>query len=400
MKVVQINTTANSGSHGRIAEEIGRLLLEKGHKSYIAYGRTANYSDSQLIKIGGKTDLAMHLIKTRLFDNHGFGSKNPTKKLMNEIERLNPDIIHLHNLHGYYLNIQLLFEYLKYSERPVIWTLHDCWSFTGHCAHFEAVNCWKWKDFCNKCPLKNVYPASWIFDNSKKNFTRKKDLLIGLKNMTLVSPSQWLAKHLKNSFLSTYDIKIINNGVDLEKFKPRDSQEIRNTYNLNDNYVVGVASIWTERKGLKDFIKLRKIVDPQIDIVLVGLTKKQIKSLPHTVKAISRTESTSELASIYSGASAFINPTYIDNFPSVNIEALACGTPVITYNTGGSPESITPQTGVVVDKEDIPGLNNSIRKIMQSDDLYSKEYCRNLAVSKYSAGERFGDYLALYEEVI
>jgi len=398
MKVLQINTTANSGSHGRIAEEIGRLLIEQGHESFIAYGRTSNNSRSELIKIGSRVDHAMHLVRTRIFDLHGFGSINATELLISKVKELNPDIIHLHNLHGYYLNIEVLFKYLRVFNKPVIWTFHDCWPFTGHCCFFDADSCPKWQIGCFDCPSTHNYPKSWMIDNSRMNYRRKKEIFMGVKNMVLVSPSEWLAGHLRNSFLSSYDIRVINNGVDLQKFRPVDSEEIRTKYGLKKNYVLGVASIWSNRKGLSDFISLRKILEPEIEIVMVGLTKSQAKQLPSGMKSVSRTENTDELAAIYSGAKVFINPTHIDNFPSVNIEALACGTPVITYNTGGSPESVGIETGIVVEKSNIKELHNSIRLVINSKELYNPARCHDQALMKFSASERFGDYLNLYNK--
>lgn len=230
------------------------------------------------------------------------------------------------------------------------------------------------------------------------NYRRKKEIFMGVKNMVLVSPSEWLAGHLRNSFLSGYDIRVINNGVDLQKFRPVDAEEVRVKYGLKKNYILGVASIWSDRKGLSDFIGLRKILEPEIEIVLVGLTKSQAKLLPSGMKSVSRTENTDELAAIYSGAKVFINPTHIDNFPSVNIEALACGTPVITYNTGGSPESVGIETGRVVEKSNIKELHNSIGIVINSNELYSSAQCHDQALRKFSARERFGDYLSLYDE--
>jgi len=400
LKVLQINVTANSCSHGRIADEISGLLIEKGHQAYLVYGRTANISKSVLIKTGGKVDFLHHVLLTRLFDRHGFGSARSTEKSVELIKEIDPDLIHLHNVHGYYLNVSVLFRFLKDLNRPVIWTFHDCWPFTGHCSHFMYVNCTKWQKECYRCPNTHKYPKSWLVDNSKKNFREKKELFTGLEKMVLVSPSEWLAGQLRNSFLRDYEIRVINNGVDLDKFKPAKSESVTSKYGLTKKYILGVASIWTDRKGLYDFVDLRKILDPDIEIVLVGLNQKQRRSLPEGIKGIIRTENINELAALYSGAEVFINPTYVDNFPLVNIESLACGTPVITYNTGGSAEVIDDQTGLVVEKGNIDNLSKSIMKVINSKDLYSNILCRNLALSKYSSYERFGDYITLYQELL
>lgn len=398
MKVLQINTTANTCSHGRIAESIGSLLINQGNESCIAYGRAAYNCRSDLIKIGNKADLALHLVKTRLFDRHGFGSVNATRLFIKNFDRIKPDIIHLHNLHGYYLNIKSLFEYLKSSGRPVVWTLHDCWPFTGHCSHFQFVNCMKWQTVCYECPLTHGYPKSWGFDNSYKNYLEKKRFFTGVKNMVLVSPSEWLVNHLRASFLSNYDIRLIFNGVDTDKFTPVNSEQIKAKYKLNKKYILGVASIWTEKKGLKDFIELRKILDPQIEIVLVGLSKAQIKILHSGMIGIIRTENVNELAALYSGAEVFVNPTYVDNFPLVNIESLACGTPVTTYNTGGSSEAIDIETGIVVEKGNLRELHGSIMQIIFKQDHFNSAQCRARALKMFTSQERYRDYINLYHE--
>jgi glycosyltransferase involved in cell wall biosynthesis len=400
MKVLQINTTANSASHGRIAEGIGVTLLEKGHESYIAYGRSENPSRSNLIKIGNRYDQGLHLLKTRLLDMHGFGSRKATGSFIDSIKNIDPDIIHLHNLHGYYINLEILFEYLKEYQKPVIWTLHDCWAFTGHCCFFDAVDCRKWQKECFRCPRKNAYPKSWIADNSRRNFHRKKDLFCGIKRMVLVPPSEWLADHLRNSFLNRYEIKVINNGVETGKFIPTINDEVSERYGIKDKYILGVASIWSKRKGLADFIKLKELLGSEVQIVLVGVSPKQIRSLPSTFKCIPKTENIKDLAAIYSGARVFVNPTYIDNFPLVNIEALACGTPVVTYNTGGSPESIGPGTGLAVERGNVRELAKAITTIMNSEGIYRTEKCRDHALENFSANARYGDYINLYKTLL
>lgn len=400
MKVLQINTSINSSAPGRIASEIGDFLINMGHESFVGYGRICRKNESSPIKIGNKKDLLFHLITSRLLDIHGFSSKKATEAFVDNVKEINPDIIHLHNLHGYYIHIGVLFKYLKKAGKPVVWTFHDCWPFTGHCCYFDRVNCFKWQTECFDCPNTYGYPRSWVVDYSRENYRQKKVLFTGLENLVIVSPSEWLAGHLRNSFLSGYEIRVINNGIDLDKFRPVDSEAIRAMYNLNKKYILGVASIWTERKGLEDFKRLRKILDPEIEIVLVGLTRSQIKSLHVGMKGISRTESIDKLAALYSGAKAFINPTYIDNFPSVNIEALASGTPVITYNTGGSTEAIDIKTGRGVEKGNIRELHSSIMAVINTNDLYNTAQCCERAVRKFSAQERFGEYLNLYQELL
>lgn len=400
MKVLQINTTANSASHGRIAAGIGKQLILAGHESYLAYGRAGNDCESELIKIGGKLDQGFHMVKSRMFDRHGFGSSDATRSLIRKIVQVEPDIIHLHNLHGYYLNIEVLFTFLKEWGKPVAWTFHDTWPITGHCSYFEHMNCFKWETMCYDCPNIKGYPKSWFIDNSRKNYLEKKALFTGLKNLVLVSPSQWLARYLKRSFLSDFEVRIIYNGVDTVKFNPEFERLAREKYSLEKRYILGVANIWDDRKGLRDFISLRRILDNEIDIVLVGISGQQKKTLGKGIRGILRTESINDLASLYAGAEAFVNPTYLDNFPLVNIEALACGTPVITYRTGGSHESVDGSTGAIVEKGNVSNLHDTIMQVITDKNLFSAGKCRERAIEKFSAEDRYEDYLRLYEERI
>lgn len=397
MKVLQINTTVNSGSTGRIAEGIGQVLLDVGHKSIIAYGRNANPSQSQSIKIGSQKDIYIHGIRTLLFDRHGFGSHKATIDLIQEIERFNPDIFLLHNLHGYYLNVDVLFTYLNKKKAKVIWTFHDCWPFTGHCTYFDSVGCEKWKVECHHCPKTTYYPKSLGLDNSLKNYHDKKRLFTSIQNLTIVTPSFWLANYVSQSFLSDAGIKVIHNGVDLNTFVPHIPQtQIENPSKV----ILGVASTWDERKGLKDFVKLRSYLPEDYEITLIGLSPKQIKALPSGIQGIARTEDVVELAEWYAKALCFINPTYQDNFPTTNIEALACGTPVITYQTGGSPEAINEETGRVVEKGDINGLVKAIYELEKEDRVKLRTLCRKRAESKFDQRNCYKEYLDLFNELI
>jgi glycosyltransferase involved in cell wall biosynthesis len=371
MRVLQINSVCGIGSTGRIATDIHNILIEKGHESYIAYGRDLPKNCDNAMKIGNEVDNYTHVAKTRLFDKHGFGSKQATIEFIDKVKELDPDIIHLHNIHGYYMNVEILFNYLKEANKPVVWTLHDCWSFTGHCAYFDYVGCDKWKTGCYSCPEKKSYPSSLIFDNSKDNYTKKKEIFTGIKNLTLVTPSQWLANLVQESFLNKYPVKVINNGIDLRTFRPQ-KDDFKKKYELDDKFIIlGVASVWDRRKGLIDFIRLSQIIDSDSIIVLVGLTNSQIKKLPNNIYGITKTNDIQELVSIYSSADVFFNPTYEDNYPTTNLEALACETPVITYNTGGSSECITSSNGFILNKGNYIGVielinylkDNKIEKI-------------------------------------
>jgi glycosyltransferase involved in cell wall biosynthesis len=400
MKILQINTTVNSGSTGRIAEDIGKVLIANGHESYIAYGRGTQKSKSNLIKIGSKLDFAIHGLITRLFDRHAFGSRKATKQLIKKIENIKPDAIGLHNLHGYYLNIEVLFEYLKHNNIPVLWTLFDCWAFTGHCTYFDDIQCEKYQTHCLKCPKINKYPNSFVIDNSFKNFKDKKNLFTSLQKMDFVVHSNWLSGMFKKSFLKNYNVNSLPSGIDLDLFKPT-SSNIKEKWGIkNKKIVLGIASIWDHRKGLSDFIELSKMLSIDYKIILIGLSKEQIKVLPQSVIGIQRTESVEELALYYSLASVFVNPTYQDNFPTTNIEALACGTPVITYNTGGSPEAIDEETGEVVPKGDKKALQEAIIKwCTAKNEVEVQKKCRERAIQFFNKDDRYTEYLHLYEKI-
>jgi len=397
LKVLQINATVNTGSTGRIAEDIGKVLIHNGHESYIAYGRGNRTSESTLIKIGSDLDVYSHGLKTLLTDRHGFGSKKSTLKLIEQIEQIKPDVIGLHNLHGYYINIEILFNFLAISNIPVLWTLFDCWAFTGHCTYFDDINCIKWQTHCEKCPKYKNYPSSWL-DNSFKNFEDKKELFTKIQNLEIVTHSNWLCGLVKKSYLQNFKVHVTTSAINLNLFKETAST-LRQQYGFeNKKILLGCASIWSNRKGYEDFLKLNTIIDTlAYQIVLIGLNDKEIKNLPINILGIKRTESTPELAQWYSIADVFINPTSQDNFPTTNLESLACGTPVITYNTGGSPESIDTETGVVVEKGNVEGLLNAIEVISKKNRPILSENCRKRAELLFNDETRFLDYLNIFK---
>lgn len=390
--LLQINVTANWGSTGKIAEGIGQTALLNGWDSWIAYGRGNPKSESNLIRIGNDTDMRVHGLKTRLFDNHGLASGSVTKRFIEKIKDLKPDIIHLHNIHGYYLNYKILFEYIKSWGGPVVWTLHDCWPFTGHCAYYDFAKCDRWKYECHNCPQLKSYPASFFADRSRRNYLAKKEAFQGCDNLTLVPVSDWLHNEINKSFLSEYPIKTIHNGIDLSIFNPASTEKKKYS-------ILGVASVWEPRKGLNEFIKLRKLLPEEYRITLIGLNDKQISRLPIGIDGIRRTENIHQLVDYYYDANVFVNPTFEDNFPTTNIEALACGTPVITYRTGGSPEAIDSNTGLVVEKNDITGLVEAIKEICNSSKDYSS-YCRQRAMKYFDSSKCFKKYIELYNSLI
>lgn len=397
-KLFQINITANWGSHGKIAEEIGQLAISRGWESYIAYGRWLNPSESELIHIGSSLDEKCHGLQSRLFDNHGLASIQSTKRFINEIEQIKPDIIHLHNIHGYYLNYPILFECLKRTQVPVVWTLHDCWAFTGHCAYFTFADCSRWKTGCHDCPNKKNYPASLFLDRSKRNYDLKKKIFNSVGNLTLVPVSEWLRDLLSDSYLKDIPKRCIHNGIDLDVFK--ESDMLKGLF-PDKKIVLGVCSVWERRKGMEDFIKLRSSLDGRYLIVLIGLTKKQIESLPEGIIGIERTNNVLELAAYYSRADVFVNPTYEDNFPTTNLEALACGTPVVTYNTGGSPEAIDERTGLVIPTGDEKALADGIIMICTNNNQKETSMaCRLRAEQLFNKNDRYQEYMYLYESLL
>lgn len=381
MKILQINSVCGTGSTGKIAVDNYKKHLAEGHESWIAYGRGEGKNCNHTIKIGKDLDIKLHGIYTRIFDKHGFASKKATLEFIRKIEKINPDVIHLHNIHGYYINIEILFDYLKKANKKVIWTLHDCWSFTGHCAYFDFVGCDKWKIECYQCPQKNTYPASNFLENSKWNYKKKKELFTGLSNLKIITPSKWLADLVKESFLKEYLVEVRYNEIDKEIFRPRES-DFRKKCEIEDKFIIlGVASPWSKRKGFEDFIELSKIISEKEVIIMVGLNKKQIKKLPKNIIGIEKTNNQIELAEIYSTSDLFFNPTYEDNYPTTNLEAIACGTYVVTYNSGGSAECITGNingniNGNIIEKKDFKNYGK-ILKILRNNnketDLFSKD---------------------------
>lgn len=400
-KLLQISIEVNSGSVGRIAEQIGETAMANGWQSYITYARNHLPSKSNTIRIGSKFDVYWHGVMTRLFDTHCLHSTVATKRLVEQIKSIAPDVILLHHIHGYFLNMKVLFEYLASIETPVVWVFHDCWSMTGHCAHFEWAQCDRWKSGCYDCPQKGEYPASVLFDRSRKNYIEKRELFTSVKNMTIVPVSNWLGNIVKESFLSKYDVEVIHNGIDISTFKPLQS-DIKERYGISDKKVVlGVASPWGRRKGFEDFLILYSYLPgDEFQIVMIGLSEQQQHQLPDGILGFSRTESVEELAKWYSVADVFVNPTYEDTYPTTNLEAISCGTPVVTYQTGGSPESLTVKTGRVVEKGNIACVAQAIYDLCAEDRESMRICCRDYAVEHFDKRICFDSYVKLYEKLI
>ncbi|RXK88055.1 glycosyltransferase [Chlorobaculum sp. 24CR] len=398
MHILQVNSDYEYGSTGRIASELQDRIVLGGDKCTVAYGRKRikDVKNSYVIQIGSTFDNYLHLVQTRIFDVHGFSSLWATKAFIKKIDFLKPDLIHLHNLHGYYIHIGSLFEYLKKIKKPVIWTLHDCWPFTGHCAYYDYIGCDKWKKVCHHCALKGEYPSSYYIDRSSENYQQKKKIFNGMYNLTFVTPSRWLMRQVEDSYLNEYPVKVINNGIDIDVFKPVLS-DIKRSYNLEGKFLIlGVASVWGERKGLQYFIDLAERLKPDERIILVGVSERQIKQLPDGIIGVRSTNSTSQLAEIYSSADVFVNPTLEDNYPTTNLEAMACGTPVITFNSGGSAESIKEGCGIVVERGDLEKLVQAISVIKKNRKNFYDANCRQHALLSFNKNERFEEYIELY----
>lgn len=395
MKVVQINTTCGKGSTGIICAEIADLLNHEKIDNSILYTNGLSKHPSAL-KYGEDWEVKLNAAKAKCVGNYGFNSKKITKALIDYLMQFSPDIIHLHNLHGHNCDIRMLFEYLKSTPVRLVWTFHDCWAFTGYCMYFDSVKCNKWTSGCYSCPLRKKY--SLFFDRSSELYDRKKALFSNL-DLTIVTPSKWLAANVKESHLGVYGVKVINNGIDLNTFKFTESG-FREKYEIpaNKRMLLGVAYKWEERKGIGTLVKVAEEMDDICRVVLIGeMDDKTRRNLPDSIICINRTSDRRELAQVYSAADYLVNPTAEDNFPTVNIEALACGTPVITYKTGGSPEIIDETSGALVSDNHPDSLIKLIRT-MCVDMPFSSADCRKRAES-FNKTDKYMEYIQLYREL-
>lgn len=375
------------GSTGTICKNLYKAAEEAGHTCCIAYGRGDAPEGFNTIKIGNQLDIYFHVLKARIFDAMGFGSIGATKRFIKEIERFKPDIIHMHNIHGYYLNLEILFSYLKkHPNIKKIWTLHDCWAFTGHCPHYQYEKCTQWQIECKHCVRKYGYPKS-ILDNCNYNYKVKKKLFTDIDNMILVTPSLWLKNEVKKSYLQNYITKVINNGIDPETFKPT-SSDIKKKYGIQSKRIIlGVASVWDNRKGLDTFISLSKVIDKEYIIVLIGLSTSQIKKMPSNIIGITRTENVEELVMWYSAAYVYVNASLEETFGMTTVEAINCGVPVIVLDGTALPE-VVGDKGIVLHTDDVLSIYQSIKDIENNKFPYTKCYLIN---------DFFNSYLKLYE---
>ncbi len=393
MKIVQINATCGIGSTGKICVGISSMLNEKDIENYIIYSSLSDGNPVGISCSDGKY-IKFQSLKSRLLGNYGFNSVSATQKMITEIERIRPDVVHLHNIHGHDCNLEMLFSYFKSKQTRLVWTFHDCWAFTGYCTHFTVVGCDKWRSGCKECVQSRSY--SWLFDKSEELYGKKKKLFENL-NMTIVTPSVWLGRMVKDSFLKEYPLKVINNGIDLDIFRLRDSG-FRKKYGLEDKKVILAVSFgWSNAKGLDVLIGLSHRLPEDYRLVIVGTDADTDRLLTDKVISIHRTQNQQELAEIYSAADLFVNPTREENYPTVNMEALACGTPVLTFRTGGSPEMLDEGCGSVVDCDDVDSFEKEIIRIC-TEKPYTRDACINKS-KEFDKNERYKEYVRLYEGI-
>ena len=395
LKILQISTNWAGGGPGGVEKDLYYYLKSLNEECIIAYGRDGISADIPSIRIGSPIGIRIDYALSHIFDNAGFNSRKATIELINRIKEYNPDIIQIHNLLGYYINVEILFDYLRLSNIPVVWTLHDCWAFTGHCINFERIDCKKWENNCHDCQLVRSYPESWIFDRSYSNYQKKERIFTGINNLNLVTPSNWLAKLVSQSFLRDYPLFVLPNGIDTEVFQPRDNS-LREKFGIgNKKIVLFVASVWNEMKGINLIPKIVDGLGEDYTVVVIG--KKDDSIIPSKVISLQRTNNAEELAEWYSTADVFVNPTFGDNFPTVNIEALACGTPVVTNNTGGSPESAGNDYGRIVYSKTAEEIVEKIQAVVSEN--ISSHKCRERALF-YSRDHAYRRYYELYKRIM
>ncbi len=394
MKTVQINITSGTGSTGKICRGIADVLKKYDIESTVLYAGHCSNAGENDVSYMSQFSIKKNALLSRIFGNYGFQTKKETKKMIQALRQIDPQVIHLHNLHGHNCNLQLLFDYIREKHIKVIWTFHDCWAFTAYCPHYDMIGCDRWLSRCHHCPQRKRF--SWFFDRSAQLFTKKKQLFAGV-DMTIVTPSQWMADQAKKSFLKDNPIRVLHNGIDLQVFCPTES-DFRERYYCGDKFIVlGVAFGWGSRKGLDVFCNLANTLPDAYQIVLVGTNEEIDQALPDNIISIHRTQNQQELAQIYTAADVLVNPTREENYPTVNMEALACGTPVITFRTGGSAEMLDKTCGIVVEKNDAQALLEQIEKLKENKHIRS---CDCVARAKaFDMHACYESYAVLYKEI-
>ena len=395
MKVLFINMAYGAGSTGKIIADIMDMLKKNGNDVKALYGTGEQSHNADAVKVSGKLGYYFHNAASRLTDHAGLYSWAATRKMIREIKAFQPDLIHLHTLHGFYVNYEMLFRFLKEADIPVVWTLHDCWAFTGHCTHFSQAKCTQWQTECRDCKLLRRYPQCYGRGDVRRNFLRKKRAFTGVKNLTITTPSRWLANQVSRSFLRDYPRTVIPNGIDRRIFRPQ-SSGLRKKYRLEDKKIVlGAANVWNTRKGLPDMLTLADRLGSAYQVVLIGLTERQLPDIPANVLGLLRTANQTELAQWYSAADVFVNPTYEETFGLTTVEAQACGTPVVVYRTDGCPETVAPGNGRLVPQGDMQALEDAVRDITNGSCRADPQ-----RAAQFDKDAVYQDYLELYENVL
>lgn len=395
-KLLQINSVVNTGSTGRIAEQLGVLAISQGWESYIAYGREARRSRSRLIKIGSKWDVNFHAIGSILTDRHGLFSKFATKRFLQQVDIIQPDVVHLHNLHGYYINVPMLLRYLKQKNIPTVITMHDFWLMTGHCAYINQ-SCDRWKTGCGNCPRLNQYPSA-KFDNTKANWKWKASLFVDMPNVTLVPVSYWLGRYVDESLLKNVKQNVIYNGIDTNVFKPFDGGASVVGVDWSKFTIMAIATRWTEANGYQDVMKLSSIIPDNSQIIMVGLDGQQMSNLPKNIIGFRKTESFTQLQELYTKSDVIFNPNREVTFGLVTAEAMACGTPAIVLRDTAGEEIVDEQTGFVVDT--IEGVIDLIPRIRALEKKKMSDACRFRVNELFNADKQYQKYIDLYNAVI
>ena len=384
--------------YGSVANQMYKIVdaaTKSGHTCYTFSKPIKNFVNKRENHefIGSTFSVKLHSFLAAYTGYHGLFSVCATLKLIKRLKNIKPDILMLFNLHGWFINLPLLFNYIKKNDIRVVWRFSDSWPFTGHCTGYATVKCEKWREGCYSCPQYMLYPQTKV-DRSKQLYKLKNKWFNGVKNLTIVSQTKFMRTFIKQSFLQNYNVKVLYNGVDLETFKPTNS-DFKEKYGLQDKFVVlGVASDWSDRKGLDIMIKLSKRLDDRFKVVIVGLEKLDCD---HNMLVIPA-QKPLVLREIYSACDVFANPTREDTFANVNLEALACGLPVVMFDTDGTPEGLDETCGVVVDKNDIDAMQKHIENICINKTL-SKEACLKRA-EFFEKDKRTNEYVKLFEEVI
>lgn len=399
MKILLINTVCGVGSTGRICTDIADLLLAQGHECRIAYGRGNVPEKYRPIarQIGSTLQIKAHAGLARLTDSAGFHSRRATKELIEWIDHWKPDLIHLHNLHGYYVNVECLFQYVKAKDIPVVWTFHDCWPYTGHCVYSDYIGCDRWQTGCYSCPKKHEYPVSMLLDRSKQNYQRKKAAFTGVKRLAIVTVSDWLKAEVKQSFMKDYKVVRIYNGIDQSVFRPSHS-DIKKELGIDGKrMLLGVSDRWSERKGLSFFYRYAEEKKPDEALVMVGFNKDELPKVPQGIIALPRTDLVQQLVNLYSAADIVLNPSVEETFGLVTAEALSCGTPVIVQNATACPELVDESCGRIIEKNNYEQFKEAI--INLENNLPDAQACLTRA-TLFDKQTNYMKYIHLYQYIL